>query len=60
MGKTLGKDKLSGKLTYVSLYGLDRAKADLAQILDDCEKILSENGLKSDIFDQIIAKIRIA
>ena len=60
MGKTLGKDKLSGKLTYVSLYGLDRAKADLAQILDDCEKILAENGLKSDIFEQIIAKIRIA
>ena len=60
MGKTLGKDKLSGKLTYVSLYGLDRVKADLAQILDDCENILSENGLKSDIFDQIIAKIRIA
>ena len=27
MGKTLGKDKASGKLTYVSLYGLEEAKS---------------------------------
>ena len=60
MGKTLGKDKQAGKLTYVSLYGLDRAKSDLAQMLGDCEKILAENGLNSEIFDQIIAKIRVA
>ena len=29
MGKTLGKDKAAGKLTYVSLYGLEKSKQDL-------------------------------
>lgn len=60
MGKTLGKDKQAGKLTYVSLYGLDRAKSDLTRMLDECEKILTQNGLKSDVFSQIISKIRVA
>lgn len=60
MGKTLGKDKQAGKLTYTNLYGLDKAKADLNKLLDDCEKLLADNDLKSEIFDQIIKKIRIA
>lgn len=59
MGKTLGKDKAAGKLTYTNLYGLDRAKCDLNNLLDECEKLLSENGIKSDVFSQITGKIRI-
>ncbi len=59
MGKTLGKDKLAGKLTYTSLYGIDKAKSDLANLLDDCEKILSKNALSSRIFEEIISRIRI-
>lgn len=59
MGKTLGKDKQAGKLTYTNLYGLEKAKSDLSSLLTDCEKILTDNGLKSEIFEQIISKIRI-
>lgn len=59
MGKTLGKDKAAGKLTYTNLYGLDRAKDDLNNLLDECEKLLSENGIISDVFSQITGKIRI-
>lgn len=59
MGKTIGKDKNSGKLTYVSLYGLDKAKNDLTKLLDECLEILHKNNLKSVIFEQIIDKIRI-
>lgn len=60
MGKTLGKDKQAGKLTYTNLYGLEKAKADLNKLLDECEKLLTESSLKSEIFVQIIKKIRIA
>ena len=59
MGKTLGKDKAAGKLTYTNLYGLDRAKDDLNNLLDECEKLLSENDIISDVFSQITGKIRI-
>ena len=33
LGKTIGKDKNSGKLTYVSLYGLDNAKEKFSLLI---------------------------
>lgn len=58
MGKTLGKDKASGKLTYVSLYGLEKAKADLAKLIDECFGILEDNNFESEIFSEILNKIK--
>lgn len=59
MGKTMGKDKEAGKLTYTSLYGLEKSKKDLNEKLDKCLEILHNNNLKSEIFEQILEKIRI-
>lgn len=59
MGKTMGKDKEAGKLTYTALYGLEKAKKDLNQLIDKCFDILNKNGLKSEVFEQILNKIRI-
>lgn len=58
MGKTLGKDKAAGKLTYVTLYGLKKAKSDLSKLVDECFKILNKNNLKSEIFETILNKIK--
>ena len=58
MGKTLGKDKASGKLTYVSLYGLEKAKTDLAKLIDESFGILNENNFESEIFSEILNKIK--
>ena len=59
MGKTMGKDKEEGKLTYKSLYGLEKAKKDLNSLIDKCYAILNKNNLKSEVFEQILEKIRI-
>ena len=59
MGKTMGKDKDAGKLTYTSLYGLEKSKQDLNEKLDKCLDILHKNNLKSEVFEQILEKIRI-
>lgn len=59
MGKTMGKDKEAGKLTYTTLYGLEKAKKDLNQLIDKCFDILNKNELKSEVFEQILNKIRI-
>ena len=59
MGKTLGKDKEEGKLTYTSLYGLEKSKKDLNTLIDRCYEILNKNNLKSEVFEQILEKIRI-
>ena len=58
MGKTLGKDKEENKLTYVNLYGLEKARKDLSDMIDKCFEILNKNNLKSEIFEQILNKIR--
>ncbi len=59
MGKTLGKDKEAGKLTYTSLYGIEKSKQDLNDLIDKCYEILNKNNLKSEVFDKILDKIRI-
>ena len=56
----LGKDKEEGKLTYTSLYGLEKAKNDLNTLIDKCLDILHKNELKSEIFEQILTKIKVA
>lgn len=58
MGKTLGKDKTSGKLTYTSLYGVEKAKKDLNGLIDNCLEILNRNNLQSEIFNTILYKIK--
>ena len=58
MGKTMGKEE-EGKLTYTSLYGLEKAKKDLNELIDKCYDILNRNNLKSEVFEQILEKIRI-
>lgn len=59
MGKTIGKDKEEGKLTYTSLYGLEKSKKDLNCLIDECFEIFNKNSLKSEVFKQILNKIRI-
>ena len=55
LGKTIGKDKVSGKLTYVTQYGLDKAKEKVQELISGCHKITDKYD--SDIFFSILNKI---
>ena len=55
LGKTIGKDKEVGKLTYVSLYGLEEAKKKVHSLVDDCHKIIDKYN--SEIFSSMLDKI---
>lgn len=57
MGKTLGKDKNTGKLTCVSLYGLEDAKCKLSCLLDECYAIINAFAVKSEVLAGIISAI---
>ena len=59
MGKTIGKDKAEGKLTYTSLYGIEKSKKELNRLIDKCFNVLEKNNLKSEVFEEILNKIRI-
>ncbi len=56
LGKTLGKDKNSGKLTYVTVYGLEEAKKKFGLLINDCYAIV--NKYDSEIFRSILNKLR--
>lgn len=58
MGKTLGKDKNAGKLTYTALFGLEKAKCEVNCLLNDACAILNKYEVKSEIFNTIINSIR--
>lgn len=56
LGKTAGKDKNSGKLTYVTLYGLDEAKNKFRSHIEECYGIIER--YHSEIFNEILGKLR--
>ena len=56
LGKSIGKDEASGKLTYVSLYGLDEAKFKFKTLIDECYGIIKKYDSK--IFTEILDKLK--
>jgi len=56
LGKSIGKDEASGKLTYVSLYGLDEAKCKFKALIDKCYGIIEKYNSK--IFREILDKLK--
>lgn len=47
VGKTLQKDAAQGKVTFVSIYGLDKAKSIAADLIADAQKAISIFGSKA-------------
>lgn len=58
LGKTLGKDKEAGKPTYTAIFGLDKARETVSCLLDDACAIISQYGVESEIFNEIILGIK--
>jgi geranylgeranyl diphosphate synthase type II len=56
LGKTIGKDKNTGKLTYVSLYGLEEAKSKFNSLILECYDIIEKYN--SEIFISILDKLK--
>ncbi|GEM15529.1 polyprenyl synthetase family protein [Gluconobacter oxydans] len=48
LGKTAGKDEASGKSTYVSLLGIDGARAEARRLSDRAREALSSFGAQAD------------
>lgn len=59
MGKTLGKDKAAGKLTYTNLYGLDDAKCKLSCLLSECYDKIQGSYVFEEIIDGIKKRVGI-
>ena len=58
MGKTIGKDENSDKLTYVTLYGLETSKHKLSCLIDECYGMIKEFNIQSEPLLEIISGIK--
>lgn len=52
-GKTLGKDAAQGKATFVSLMGIERARAQASLLIDQAKAHLRSYGAEADLLRQI-------
>lgn len=57
IGKTTGKDEISKKATYVTLFGLEESSEKLDLLIQNCYGIMNAEGIISEIFDEILRKI---
>ncbi len=57
-GKPVGNDKEMGKCTYVSYYGLERAKEELNKITEDAIEQLEPYGEKAEFLKQLALYIK--
>ena len=48
VGKTLKKDKAQNKLNFVSIYGVDKAKAIATDLISEAESLIDVFGAKAD------------
>ena len=56
LGKTVGKDKASDKLTYVSLYGLEEAEKKLNSLFVEIYDIIDKYN--SEVFRSIVDNMK--
>ncbi|MDR0463334.1 MAG: hypothetical protein LBG64_03905, partial [Pseudomonadales bacterium] len=57
LGKTPGKDKLAGKLTYPALYGLEKSQELAKESADNALNALSNFDDKADPLRDLVSKI---
>ena len=57
LGKTPGKDAQENKATYVSFYGIETSKKQVASLCKQACDILKEHGIESDVLQAIADSI---
>ncbi len=53
LGKPIGSDVKNGKSTYVSLYGMDNAKAKVKELTDEASAILAEMHFENSFLNEL-------
>ena len=53
-GKPIGSDESNGKLTYVSIYGLERSKEDVKKLSDEAIEILKGFPSRNEFFEKLV------
>lgn len=55
LGKTPGKDQAAGKLTWISVYGVEASKQELARLADAGQALLSSSGPNAESIQPLLS-----
>lgn len=56
-GKPIGSDEENGKLTYVSLYGIEKAKADVVSLSNEAIKGIGEFKNRNEFLEELVRQL---
>ena len=57
LGKPVGSDEKNDKLTYVSVYGLERSRQDVEKLSREALEILRGGGKKNEFLEELIISL---
>ena len=57
LGKPVGSDEKNDKLTYVSVYGLERSKQDVERLSNEALEILKSVSQRNEILEELIISL---
>ena len=57
LGKPVGSDEKNDKLTYVSVYGLERSKQDVERLSDEALEILKSVSQSNEFLEELIISL---
>lgn len=57
LGKPVGSDEKNDKLTYVSVYGLERSRQDVEKLSEEALEILRGGGEKNEFLEELIVSL---
>ena len=57
LGKPVGSDEKNAKLTYVSVYGLERSKQDVERLSDEALEILKSVSQRNEFLEELIISL---
>lgn len=57
LGKPVGSDEKNDKLTYVSVYGLERSKQDVGRLSGEALKILKSVSQRNEFLEELIISL---
>lgn len=57
LGKPIGSDEKNHKMTYVSIYGLERSKEDVKRLSDEAVSILTSFGQRNPFLEELVEQL---
>ena len=57
LGKPIGSDEKNHKMTYVSLYGIEKSKEEVKRLSEEAVSILASFGQRNPFLEELVERL---